>query len=255
MRDSTLTVIVPNYNHGRYIGETLEAILSQSFRPLEVLVLDDGSTDNSLEIIEQFVRREPIVRLLRNETNMGAAYSTDQLVRHASGDYIVGCAADDKPLPGFFEKAMRLLAQYPQAGLCCADPAYLDDSTGVIYAHRRRWSDAPRYFSPDELALVIKGEHIPGHASIVKRELLLEVGGFIPELKWHCDWFALHVIAFRYGICYIPEPLAAMRIHSGSYSNSGVRDWAQQREVLDHLLRLLKSPAYRDVLPYFVRGR
>lgn len=249
-----LSVLLPNYNHGHHVREALDAILTQSFGTIEVIVVDDASTDNSIDLIEQFVRRDPRVRLLCNVENRGAVFSLQRALEDATGDYVYFGASDDQVLPGFFEKSMRLLAQYPQAGLCCSDPAYLDDATGVAYAHRRGWSDRPRYFSPDELALVIKGEHIPGHASIVKRELLLEAGGFIPELKWHCDWFALHVIAFRYGICYIPEPLAAMRVHAGSYSTSGVRDWSQQSQVLDHLLRLLKSPAYRDVLPYFVQG-
>lgn len=253
-RTGTLSVIMANYNHSCFIGEALEAILSQSFRPLEVIVVDDGSTDDSVAIIEQFARRDPIIRLVRNDRNRGAVFSQSRALSMASGDYICGASADDRILPGFFEKSMSLLARYPQAGLCCSYPTALDDRTGVVHENRLYWSDGPRYFSPDELAEAIQGGYIAGHTSIVKRSALLGVGGFISELRWHCDWFAMQVIGFRYGICHVPEPLAAIRVHSGSYSASGRRDWSQQREVLNLLLRLLKSPDYRDVLPYFVQG-
>jgi len=254
MGNRTLSVVIPNYNHAHYIEEALESILSQSFRPLEVIVVDDGSTDNSVTVIERFARQAPIVRLLQNEQNMGAVFSVSRALEHASGDCVCFQSADDKVLPGFFEKSMSLLARYPQAGLCCSYPTALDDRTVIVHENRLYWSDGPRYFSPDELAEVIQGGYIAGHTSIVKRSALLEVGGLIPELRWHCDWFAVLVVGFRHGICYIPEPLATIRVRSDSYSASGRRDWSQQKEMLNYLLRLLKSPDYRDVLPYFVRG-
>jgi glycosyltransferase involved in cell wall biosynthesis len=71
MGHNTLSVIMVNYNHGKFIGEALDAILSQSYRPMEIIVIDDASTDNSLEIIQQFVRRDLIIRLIRREKNMG----------------------------------------------------------------------------------------------------------------------------------------------------------------------------------------
>ncbi|MEW6419823.1 MAG: glycosyltransferase [Nitrospirota bacterium] len=254
MSKPTLSVIMPNYNHAHYIREALEAILSQSYRPLEVIVVDDASTDNSVEIIEQFVKRGPIVRLIKNEKNMGAVHTAQKLLNFARGGYIYGASADDKILPGFFEKSMNLLSQYPQAGLCCSDPVFFDDKTGVISENRFRVSSTPCFFSPDAIVKLIKKTPfwIAGHTSIIKRTSFLETGGLIPELKWHCDWFAILVIAFRYGICYIPEPLASLRVHPNSYSK--VRDWPFQREVLTHLITLLKSPAYRDVLPYFQRS-
>jgi glycosyltransferase involved in cell wall biosynthesis len=256
MRNPTLSVIMSNYNHAKYIGEALEAILSQSFRPIEVIVIDDASTDNSVEIIEQFVKRDPIVHLIRNEKNMGVVYNANKLLELAKGDYVYFAAADDKILPGFFEKSMNLLMQYPQAGLCCSDPVYFDGLTDDSTEHRLYLSDVPRYFSSTKVVETMRQRlfHIAGHTSIIKRSAMIEAGRLIPELKWHCDWFALLVIAFRYGICYIPKPLAALRVSSNSYSASGTRQWTTQREVLSHMLYLLKSPEYRDVLPLFKKS-
>jgi hypothetical protein len=178
------------------------------------------------------------------------------MLQLTSGDYIYSTAADDQVLPGFFEKSINLLTQYPQAGLCCSDPAFFDGQTGAVRRNRLHLSDEPRYFSPDELVKLMRLEpiQIAGHTSLMKRTFLLEAGGWLPQLRWHCDWFALLVVAFRHGLCYIPEPLAMLRALPSTYSASGMREWPAQRDVLRHLLNLLKSPEYRDVLPLFKRS-
>jgi len=249
-----LSVSLPNYNHADYLGESLQSLLNQSYKFFEVIIVDDGSTDNSVEVIEEYAKSDSRILLLRNDKNMGVKFSLRRILDHASGDYIYFFSADDKVLPGFFEKSMKLLSQYPQAGLCCSDPASFEVHGGPIYANRLYWSDKPCCFPPEDLAEIIQGGYIAGHTSIIKRSALLDAGGFIDDLKWHCDWFALLVIGFRCGVCYIPEPLATMRPSPTTYSASGRRNWSEQSKVLNHLLSLLKSPAYRDVLPYFARG-
>ena len=126
MSKATLSVVMSSYNYGSYIGAALEAILSQSFRPSEVIIVDDASTDNSIEVIDQFIRRDPVVKLVRNEKNMGVFFTGNLGISLATGDYLYGAAADDKVLPSFFEKSITLLEQHPQAGLCSTDMAYID---------------------------------------------------------------------------------------------------------------------------------
>ena len=256
MEKHTLSVVMPNYNHAHYISEALEAILAQSFRPLEVIVIDDGSSDNSIEVIEAFTRRDPIVCLLRNKRNMGVIFRANQGMELAAGDYVYFAAADDRVLPGLFEKSMSLLAPYPRAGLCCSDPVQFDGRTGIVRENQLHLSDGPCYISPDELVEIQRQRcfSIAGHTTLIKRSAVVEAGKIIPELRWHCDWFFNFVIGFRYGICYIPEPLAALRVLPNSYSAAGTRQWSNQCEVLNHMLRLLRSPAYRDVRPLFQRS-
>lgn len=257
MKKPTLSVLVPNYNHSMYIGEALDAILGQSFVPLEIIVSDHSSTDNSVEIIESYVKKYQNVRMITTRRNVDLVQQANNLASLAKGEYLYFAAADDKVLPGFFEKSMNLLAQYLEAGLCCSDPLTFDDQTGKVNENKLYLSKAATYFSPPDLLKVMQRRSvwIAGHTSVVKRPALLEAGGFIPELRWHCDWFALLVIAFRYGICYIPEPLAALRTSRQSYSASGGRKAADQHEVLRQLLLLLQSAAYRDVRPAFERSR
>ena len=254
MTAGSLSVIMPNYNHAHYIGEALQAILSQSFRPTEVIVVDDGSTDDSVAVIEQFAKHDPIVRLVRNDRNRGVVFSENRGLDIALGDYVYGASADDRVLPGFFEKSMSLLARYPQAGLCCSDMVSFDDRTGVVYEVRFHLSDEPCYFSPDELVeLARRMSYAPidSNTCIVKRSALVSAGGFMTELRWSADWFAMRVIGFRHGICYVPEILAARRILQNSFSASGRRQPQARREIVENALRLLKTPAYSDVFPLF----
>ena len=253
MRKPSLSVIMANYNHSRFLAEALDAILKQSYAPSEIGIIDDASTDNSLEILQEYARENHLIKLYRNEKNMGVIHNANRLLKLASGDYVYFAAADDKILPGFFEKSMSLLSQYPRAGLCCSDPVMFDGCTGAVTENRLCLSDNPCYFTPDEMVKLSRKKNpwIAGHTCIVKRSVLKEAGNYIPSLKWHCDWFTMLVISFRYGICYIPQLMASLRVLQKSYSSTGTKQWSAQRKVLSNMLDILKSPAYRDVLPKF----
>ena len=256
MRNIALSVIMPNYNYAHYIGEALEAILSQSFRPREVIVVDDGSTDDSVAVIEQFARRDSVVHLLRNGQNMGVVFAANRGLEHATGDYVYFAAADDKVLPGLFKKSMELLSQYPQAGLCCSDYFYMEAPKGVFREKKFHLSSKSRYFSATELAELIRKRYFPigGATIIMKRKALREIGGFDHNLGWQCDWFVDFVVGFRYGMCYIPETLAIARLHSKCNSLLHNRQSLIQLYNLKHMLRLLMSNQYCDVFTFFQRA-
>ncbi len=253
----TLSILLPNYNHSQYIGEALEAILSQSFTDFEVVLVDDASTDNSLEVIQQFMERDDRIRLIRNECNQGVVASLNRALQRAQGDFICLAAADDLVLPGFFATTIALLQTHPQAGLCATHPALLLHETGAIDPRADKFvlSDRPVFVPPQALLQYLDsdGLWIAGHASVVRRSALLEAGQFLQDLQWHSDWFALHVIALRHGICYTPQVLAAYRLLSTAYSSSAKRH-SQQRKVIAALLQCLAAPEYADVAPAFWRS-
>jgi len=248
----TLSVTLTNYNHAQYVGQALQAMLEQPVKPLELVVIDDASTDNSAEVIRRFVEKDPIVQLVQNKQNNGGIVSANWHLHRAVGDYHYAAAADDKVLPGFFEQSLRLLAKYPRAGLCCSDYMTFDTRSGITRTTSQRLSDKPCYISPEELVRIMRRRpiHIAGATAIVKRNALIEAGSYLTELKWHCDWFAFLVIAFRYGICYIPKTFATIRVMPNSMS-AKQSDRTEQNGVLTTLLELLKSPDYRDVYPFF----
>lgn len=247
----TLSVLLPNYNHAKFVGQALYAILAQSVQPLEIIVIDDASTDNSLEVIESIARLHPHIRVLRNETNQGVNYTLNRALSEARGTYIYGAAADDQVLPGFFERSLWLLAQHPQAAVCCSYPSRIDAATGEVTDHALGWSRRECYFPPDELAAVMGGHAIAGHTAIVRRDEFVKAGGWISDLQWFTDWYALQVAAFRGGACFIPATLALFRSSLTSYYAAGVRNWERQSRAIEHLLRRLESPECSDVVSLF----
>jgi hypothetical protein len=123
-------------------------------------------------------------------------------------------------------------------------------ATGLNWHVSVGMGDAPCYLPPVRIAeLERRGRfYIASHSAIMRTTPLLEAGGFIPELRWHCDWFAIAVVSFRHGICFVPEPLARFFIYPTSYYKSG-RKKLEHQQLLQRLLDLLLSPRYQDVEP------
>lgn len=249
MRQPTLSVVLPNYNHSLFLPKALEDILSQSFCPLEILVIDDGSNDNSIEVIERFVKEHPVVRLIRNMENRGVIYSANRGVELAFGDYIYFAAADDLILPGLFEKSMSLLARYPDAGLSSAIVESERDGTRILFS-LEDISLKDCFLSPADCIRLLRrrSSWMGGNSTIFRRGALIEAGGFLPELGPLCDVFVEMVIAMKHGVCYIPTLLSVQRLYTSSYS-------AIMMSNLDTNLRLYSQAAnlmrttYKELFP------
>jgi len=242
-----LSVVLPNYNHARYLPACLEAILRQSVQPFEIIVIDDASSDNSVEIVEGFAKTHGHIRLIRNERNQGVVAGMNRGLEIAQSEWIYYAAADDQVLPGLFEKSLRLLAEHPDAALCCTIGDWREIETGFNWHVSVGMATRPCYLSPADLVNLERRDKlmIASHTAIMRRSAIRGAGGFIPELKWHCDWFAMYVAAFRHGICFVPEPLALFNIHASSFYKG--RDREAHREVLRRMLNLLSGSDYQDV--------
>ena len=245
----TLSVVVPNYNHARYLEAALHAHLDQSVPPLEIIVVDDASTDDSCAVIERVAAQHPSVRLVRLARNGGVNATINVGLRKACGDYVCVSAADDLVTREFAALSLQVLAQYPTAGFGFSDPAELVGDSGVVQQLPLRLSSQPCMLSPRDIERLLKGNYFsfPGHAVIYRRAALLALGGYVEDLRWYADWFANCVLAFRYGACYVPQILAFCRVSPSSYSARGLRDTQVQRELVYRVLDLLECRKLQDV--------
>jgi glycosyltransferase involved in cell wall biosynthesis len=243
-----LSVIIPNYNHAQFLPTCLEAVLSQSRPADEVIIIDDASTDQSVEVIESFRARYPVLRLIRNPENQGVVFNMNRGLELAQGDYVYFAAADDQVLPGIFEKLLKMVEVHPQAALACGVAEWREVGSGLHWHVGVGMTNEPRFLSPDAMVeLERQGKlFIPSIATIFRRASLAAVGNFIPELKWHCDWFAMYLSGFREGICAVPDPLAIAFIHEASYHSVGRRNPEDYREVLLRLMDHLHRPEHRE---------
>jgi len=247
----TLSVLLPNRNHARFLPESLSAILSQSWPAHEMIILDDASTDDSLAVIKELTRGRAQVRIERNESRRGVVGAITQLLALAQGDCVLLAAADDRVLPDFFHKAMTLLAAHPNAGLCSGLTVTIDEAgreTGLLRLPIATASAG--YLDPDRCLQEFRrrGSWISGCCTIYRRQALLAAGGVLPELGPFYDGFIQKVIALRQGACFIPEPLACWRIMETSYAHQLSSSIDQSRALFEQAARLMRT-TYADVFP------
>ena len=248
MNRPTLSVIVPNYNHGRFLSVCLDALLSQSISATEIIVIDDASTDDSMNVIQSYASRYPSIAMVRDSKNQGVVWGMNHGLRIARSDYVLFAAADDQVLPGLFEKSLDLLARHPYAALCCAIGAWHEQATGFNWQVGVGMSETPAYLSPQNLVQLERQNKlfIASHTAIIRLDALIQIGGFLPELRWHCDWFAIYAAAFRHGICFVPEPLGRFNICNSSFYKTGRRDDKAHRAVLGRILELLMGSEFEN---------
>ncbi len=251
MARPTLSVLMPNYNHARFLPQALRALLTQSRRPDEIVVIDDASTDYSVEILNGFAHESPLVRLELNERNQGVVPSMNKLLDLAMGEYVYFAAADDMVLDGFFAKSMSMLAEYPRAGLWSCLSRSIDEygrDTGLC--RTPVVSMLPCFLEPRRAleALRIYGSWIQGDTVVWRRDVLLELGGFRPELGPFCDGFLHSVFALQYGALFTPEPLASWRRMMGGYSGTTSAAFEKSLEIR-RLAGSLMRTTYRELFP------
>jgi len=248
---SRISVVMANFNYGRYIAEALVALAEQSRPPHEIIVVDDASTDDSISVIESVKARYPYIRLVKNEVNQGALKSVKKAESLAVGELICYQSADDKVLPGFFETFVALLEKYPQAGLATAPLIRYYEETGVETPHYFGKDIPEGYLSPEQVVEYdFRGQfRIGGPALLFRRSAITESTGLHEDLGGWADTFMDVVIAFRHGICYHTEPMAWLRISPTSY---GARERANRIRYIKQvslILRKLMHPEFRDILP------
>ncbi|MCB1084852.1 MAG: glycosyltransferase family 2 protein [Chlamydiia bacterium] len=234
----TLSVILPNYNHASLLKKALEAIITQSYPPDEIVLIDDGSTDNSLDVIASFQKRFPNLRLIQNEKNLGPVPTINRGVKEARGELLAFCSADDFILPGFFEKGVSVMQQHPELALCCGKAAHFEAQTPKVLIPDQMpdLGKELRLLLPKETAALFRNTtfFIHTNCTIYRKKPLFEYGGLNPKLKSLCDWYLSCQIALHHPIAYLPSLMAAFRLDEASYSKSTKR--ASNNDEMFHAL-------------------
>jgi len=253
-KPSTISVIVPNYNDSATIGAAIESLAAQTRAPDEILVIDDGSTDDSVSVIEACAAAHPTVRFLRNDRNRGVIYTLNRGFGEAIGALVHPASADDIYRPRLLEIGERLFAKYPQAGLFCGEGGYFSPD-GSRWEYPYSFTGHEGYFTAADLIAFSGRQYMPPiriSSTIFRRSLLMGVGGFRDALSWHCDYFAWEILAYRHGFVYSPEMLSDFRVEDQGYSGAGLRSWEQKRKVILAHARLLHTPEFSDIEPYLL---
>ena len=232
MSTSSVAVIIPCYNAARFIRKTLDSVLSQDYEPIEIIAIDDGSTDETKEILKDY---SSYVKLFfhPDSANLGQAASLNLGIKNTKADLIAFLDSDDKWYPKKIEKQVKIFKKHSDVGVVYTNGHAIDEKDNILYT----------LFSPSFKEENIRGKilldcYISAGAStvMVRKKHLQSVGLFQPELHSmdHDMWIKLSEITNFY---YLPEKLMAYRRHSGQKSS--------KREQWESGFRILKNACKR----------
>lgn len=260
-----IAVIIPVYNHGHYLAETISSVLAQSRPADRILVLDDGSADDSLEVAQSFTGRGVEVD---SQENAGAHVALNRLVARAAEDceFVAILNSDDQFLPGRLAACLDTLAADPAIGLVCSPIELIDDDGAALPADhpRARWFSAA--WSPaDEEGLSLAGwlglANFPATTSNVVARSTFLLANPMRDYRFCHDYFLLATAAVEGRMAVLPgPPLLRYRVHASNTISTApgklVREMARMRlELARHLARAARDePALRARLADFLQA-
>jgi glycosyltransferase involved in cell wall biosynthesis len=205
-----ISLIMPVYNGAKFIKQTIESVLNQSFSDFEFIIIDDGSLDNSFEIINSF--QDDRIKYFKNEKNSGIVFSLNRALEIASSEYIARIDADDICIQDRLKLQLEFLEQNSNVGVCSGSICYID-SNGV------QGLTVKMPISNDDCKIkFLFGNPIIHPASMFRRELALKVGGYTAGMEPAEDYdFWLKILEIS-DIQNVDEIVLKYRTHSTNYS-------------------------------------
>jgi glycosyltransferase involved in cell wall biosynthesis len=244
MTESDLvTVVIPCYNQASFLSEAIESVRRQTHARWEVIVVDDGSTDNTAAVAARYAG----VRLLR-QANRGLSGARNSGMAAARGAYLVFLDADDRLLPQALEHGLRCLAEHPEAAF--AYGKYL-----IVYADGTQPSHWWPRVEQDYYMHLLKVNYIGMHAAVMYRRTVFEaVGGFDERLAACEDYDLYFRAARRFPICYHSEAVAEYRQHGSNMTRNSALMLKTALDVLNSQRKYVKgNPRYEEALQAGVR--
>lgn len=246
-------VVMAVYNGERYIRDQIVSVLTQSRKPDQIIIIDDGSCDRTTSIIGEFVRREPArISLIRNAHNIGAKRTFEKGISLCTANYIALCDQDDVWEKEKLEKLSAVLDDYPNAKLCFHDLAIMD-GTGNSLGHNF-WANAP-YPLPvtggsARKKIVDLSNPVPGNTMLFSSELKSSILP-MPASEWigH-DWWISAIAFFLADPVFVSETLVRYRLHDNQTAGIGLT--INKKKCRGNLPVLFK--VRREVKRLFVRN-
>jgi len=241
MTSPLISCIVPVFNGACYLRETLDSILQQTYRPLETIVVDDGSTDGTGEEVARFLR-DPRVRYYR-QSNAGQTVAKNEGIRHSRGEFIAFCDADDVWLPH------KLSVQIP--------PFARQERLGVVYSRALRMDAAGRRLPTDPsdepprpsgrvTAQLFGINFVPFGTAVVRRRCLDELGAFDERYRMGIDWELWLRISLQYEFRFVDADTVVYRVWPGQMSTNWIGRYEYAFRIMDAFVARHPGAVPRD---------
>jgi glycosyltransferase involved in cell wall biosynthesis len=234
MKKGLVSVVIPNYNYAHYLRETIDSVLAQTYPHIEVIVVDDGSTDASKDILAGYGDN---IRTVFQQ-NQGVSAARNNGAAESNGEFISFLDADDAWLSTKIEKQVRAFDNDETLGLVHVGVVEVD-ADGNSLVERLEGVEG----QVSSILLMLKREGVLGGGSglMVPRHVFDEVGGFDLRLSTSADWDLFYRISESYDVAFVPEVLLRYRVH-GSNMHGNV-------EVMEHDMMLAFEKAFSGNRP------
>lgn len=212
MKNHLISVIIPTYNRANYICEAVDSVLAQTYKNIEIIIVDDGSTDNTKDIVLQRYNSK-VTYILQN--NSGPSSARNNGVKHAKGDLIAFLDSDDVWLPEKLEKQVKLIDQSHVIGLVACGLYNIDSDGNIVGSPiiKRNYINRRSFLKELMIHNIITGG---GSNTLIRRECFEKVGFFEEDLWIGEDWNLWLRIAKQYEVKFVEEPLIKYRIHGNN---------------------------------------
>jgi glycosyltransferase involved in cell wall biosynthesis len=220
---ASISAIIPNYNHGSKIGAAVSALVAQSLPPDEIIIVDDGSTDDSVEVIEKLAAGNQQIRFIRHDRNKGAIAALNTGLVAATGSFVYMAAADDVSKANLLKTLYGALQKCEMAGLASGEILLRPvNNAKPSVRPPARPSDSLHCFDPHETARLFEeiDNFILTGAALLRLAAVREANYLQPELGAFADGFLVRQLAFRYGFVFVPEILAEWHVNDEGLSRS-----------------------------------
>jgi glycosyltransferase involved in cell wall biosynthesis len=232
MSDPLISVLIPTYNVEKYIREAVESISNQTYRNLEIIVVDDGSTDNTHSILEELRLKDSRIRLFKMGVNRGIVETLNFALTQATGTYIARMDGDDVSMPERLQKQYLFLQQHPDVALVGLNIIIVNEQGQLIYKDNY-------LYDFDKIRLGLKYASPIPHVWLTTRELYRQIGNYRIQTAEDFD-FILRAIDAGFEVTNHPEYLYSQRIRHG---NTSTTSGLLQRKAVKYALKLHQERA------------
>jgi glycosyltransferase involved in cell wall biosynthesis len=237
-----VSVVCPAYNCARFIQSALESVFAQIYRPIEIIVVDDGSTDTTPELIQRY--RE--IHYLKQE-NRGPSAARNLGVRAAHGEYIAFLDLDDLWTPKKLSEQIARLESLPDAGLSFSDMRLFSAAGNDDLTMFQKYRLTKEFFGDDRyvdhaVTKLVSRNFIPTSSVVVRKTVLTQSGGFDERFRKAEDWDLWLRIGLRYPIIYSSIPLVLKRVHDVNVSRDSEGMNVAALKVLEKFRREYQRP-------------
>jgi glycosyltransferase involved in cell wall biosynthesis len=260
-----VSVVIPTYNYGHFLGEAIQSVLDQTIQCFEIIIVDDGSTDNTREVVKTY--KDNRIHYLWQE-NHGVAAAQNTGIKASTGEYVTILGADDTYLPQNLELKVGLLDSQPEIDLVCSDAYFVYDNnqstTDTLWNKKQfKYTGSPVEAARQPLKeLLFRSCFIMPQATMLRRRVFEIIGYFDESLPTHEDWDFMVRVVQHFSVEAIDIPLLKIRHHGTNLTQNQEKVYQGAINAINKTMRSgsfigeeLKILKQRLALEHFRYGR